>query len=684
MLSLGVTSYGFAALGYLVLTLLLATSWEGRAPGVRLILACAATAVWASALAVGAYQGALPAPVGLALEVLRYGMWFLVMADLARAIGIGRGPILAMQAIWLGAAGVLIVELLNGSGAMSEDRQLSLLVYGGMALSLTGLVMLEQISRNAREEARFSLKFLVIALGVIFAYDLFLFAQAQLLKGIELATWDARGIVVSLTIPLVAIAAQRNPRWALKIFVSRQVVFYTTTFVVVGAYLLLMALGGYVIAWYGGAWGRAAELVFFAGAAIVLVSLLASSDIRRRLKVFLTKHFYRNKYDYREEWLRFIDTLSSSAAGIEPGENGIRAIAQIISSPGGLLFVRRQDDGPFEAVNAWPRGRYDLHDCPPLEADSEMVSFLERRQWVIDVREYRLTPDVYGNISMPALFDAANRFRIVLPLLHGARLIGFMLLAEPPAPFNPNYEDRDLLKTVGRHVATHLAQHAADRRLAESRQFEAYHRLTAFVMHDLKNLAAQLSLIVANAERHKHNPAFVDDAISTVANSTERMQRLIEQLQGREVRSHHRNVSLPDVVRRACERCRPRLPVPVVQVGEGDLTVEADPERLTATLEHVIRNAQDATAEDGSVTVSIHADAEACVVTIADTGSGMTEAFIKDRLFKPFDTTKGSKGMGIGAYQAREYVQSLGGSVLVTSAPGQGTTVTIRLSRRAA
>ncbi len=683
MPSLGLISYGFAALGYLVLTLLLATSWEGRGPGTRLIFACALMAVWATVLAAFAYQGAPSVRLLLALDVLRYGAWFLVLADLARAIGIGRRVVLAMYCAWFGAVAFLVVAFAGVALGGASDRPLVLLVYVGMALSLTGLVMLEQVIRNAREKARYSLKFLLIALGVIFAYDLFLFAQAQLLDGFESATWDARGIVTAFTIPLMAIAAKRNPRWSLNIFVSRQVVFYTTSFIAVGVYLLLMALGGYLIALNGSTWGRPIQLVFFAGAAIVLVALLASSDVQRRLKVFLTKHFYRNKYDYRVEWLRFIDTLSSSEPGVEPGENAIRSIAQIISSPGGLLYLRREESGRFEPMSAWRGDQYVLQDYSSLGADDDMVSFLERRQWVVDVQEHRLTPDLYGNISLPAPCDAPGRFRMVLPLFHGARLMGFMLLAEPPPPFDPNYEDRDLLKTVGRHVATHLAQHEADRRLAESRQFEAYHRLTAFVMHDLKNLAAQLSLIVANAERHKHNPEFVDDAVSTVANSTERMQRLIEQLQGREIRSHRRVVSLPDVVQRACERCQPRRPVPTVETGEGDLTVDADPERLTAVLEHLIRNAQDATPEEGSVTVSILEDSSECVVRITDTGAGMTEAFIKDRLFKPFDTTKGSKGMGIGAYQAREYVMSLGGTLLVTSQPGRGTRFEVRLSRGA-
>jgi putative PEP-CTERM system histidine kinase len=332
---------------------------------------------------------------------------------------------------------------------------------------------------------------------------------------------------------------------------------------------------------------------------------------------------------------------------------------------------------------------------------SELVAFLSQYQWVIDLAELRETPDAYQNISLPESIAQQRRFRLVVPLSHGEELIGLVALADPPPPFKPNYEDRDLLKTVGRHVAVHLAQFEADRRLSESRQFEAYHRLTAFVMHDLKNLTAQLALIVSNAEKHKRNPEFVDDAIATIANSTERMQRLIEQLQRREVQSLTRRVPLAEIARSAAKRCSGRVPVPECGALDQDLWVEADPERLTMVVEHVIRNAQDATPESGRVSVSVSIDtAESngnghgesvpvgdtsrlrvptAALTVSDSGGGMTREFIQERLFKPFDTTKGSKGMGIGAYQVREYVQSLGGRVDVASEPGQGTRFTLRV-----
>jgi len=702
MISLGLISYGISAIGFLLLALLLAVSWEGRAQGVRLILACGVMSLWAALLAMGSQFAALSIPLVILAEFLRYGAWFVVLTGLTKSAGVALNLSRGVHVIWLGGALLLVATpfLIQAGWPVPDPR--AVLANAGLVMSLMGLILLEQIYRNARESGRYALKFFVIALGLMFAYDLFLYSQAQLLKGIEPASWDARGFVTVLMVPLIAISARRNPQWSLNVFISRHVVFYTTTFMAVGAYLLLMAFGGYLIRLYGGTWGRAAQLIFFAGAGVVLLALLASSNLRRRLRVFLSKHFYRNKYDYRVEWLRFIETLASPEEDMDARDNVVRAVAQIIGSPGGVLFLRNEEGEHYKAIAAWPTSGFDLRHYESLDREHELVSFLERQQWVVDLAELRATPDAYQNIAVPEMLAGRGRFRLLVPVLLGEELTGLMALAEPPPPFKPNYEDRDLLKTVGRHVAVHVAQYEADRKLSESRQFEAYHRLTAFVMHDLKNLAAQLSLIVSNAERHKHNPAFIDDAIGTIANSTERMQRLIAQLQRREVQGQRRRVSLAEVARKACERCQTRQPTPVCADTDGEAYVQADPERLTMIAEHVIRNAQEATPEDGSVTVTVALDGgpgseEAAPIgdtnrlrvptvslTVTDTGSGMSREFIEDRLFKPFDTTKGSKGMGIGAYQVREYLMSIGGRVDVQSEEDRGTRFTLRFPLAAA
>jgi len=273
--------------------------------------------------------------------------------------------------------------------------------------------------------------------------------------------------------------------------------------------------------------------------------------------------------------------------------------------------------------------------------------------------------------------------RIIAPMLELDRLVGIFALHSPPRPFELTFEDRDLLKTVSQHVATQIAQQEADRKLAESRQFEAYNRLTAFMMHDLKNSVAQLKLIVANAERHKRNPEFIDDVISTIANTVKRMNGLIDQLRGAGT-AEVRVAAFDELLAAAVHRCGDRLPRVLMEKPGQTVWVRADTDRLGAVIEHVLRNAQDATPEKGRVQATLSTGDGQASLVIVDDGVGMAPEFVRDRLFRPFDSTKGAKGMGIGAYQSREYVRMLGGDVEVQSSPGKGTSFSIRLPLSAA
>jgi putative PEP-CTERM system histidine kinase len=225
----------------------------------------------------------------------------------------------------------------------------------------------------------------------------------------------------------------------------------------------------------------------------------------------------------------------------------------------------------------------------------------------------------------------------------------------------------------------HINQAEVDKRLAESRQFGAYNRLTAFLMHDLNNLIAQQSLVVKNAERFRDNPKFVDDTIETIANSVARMNRLMEQLTSASKAPKVRRTDLRDALQRAVDRCSARSPVPSLDMTSDALMLEADPERLTSIFEHIIRNAQDATDQNGCIEIETAVSDSIARVSIRDNGQGMSPEFIRERLFRPFDSTKGSNSMGIGAYQARDYVRSLGGQVEVSSQVSVGTEFLISL-----
>jgi putative PEP-CTERM system histidine kinase len=225
----------------------------------------------------------------------------------------------------------------------------------------------------------------------------------------------------------------------------------------------------------------------------------------------------------------------------------------------------------------------------------------------------------------------------------------------------------------------HINQAESDKRLAESSQFGTYNRLTAFLMHDLNNLIAQQSLVVTNAERFRDNPYFVDDAIDTIANSVSRMKRLMEQLTRGFKTPAKVTTDLREVLVNAVRRSDALQPEPSLALTDDSVYVLADPERLTNVLEHLIRNAQDATADNGRIEIGMKVADRFVCISVSDTGEGMSPEFIRERLFRPFDSTKGSHAMGIGVYQTREYARMLGGQLDVESEVGKGTTFTLTL-----
>jgi putative PEP-CTERM system histidine kinase len=243
-----------------------------------------------------------------------------------------------------------------------------------------------------------------------------------------------------------------------------------------------------------------------------------------------------------------------------------------------------------------------------------------------------------------------------------------------------NWEDCDLLKTVGREAASHLTQFEASQALSEARQFEMCSRLSTYVMHDLKNLIAQLSLVVTNAAKHRNNPQFMEDAISTVEHSVQKMNRLLAQLRsGGTADSGAEWFDLCELLSDVAQTMGNGRPVPSVDCQVTGIGVYCNRERCAAVIGHVVRNAQDATPDDGKVMVRLFKSEDMAVIEVQDTGCGMDEAFIRERLFKPFETTKGASGTGIGAYEAREFIRAMGGNVEVISRVAEGTTFRLRV-----
>jgi len=682
---LALIGYGIAAVTFGGLFLLLLTGWRARFEGAQLLIAVGGSVLWA---VVGAAQAAFGRP-GLelvwAVEVLRNLLWVFFLLHLLRPFAEGNRLYTQMLRYVRLACLVLALLMLIVLVDIPQLRRLlqhgdvlrEFSLIGQLLFAVLGLALVEQLFRNTPVELRWGVKHLCFGLGAVFIYDFYLYTDALLFHRLDAAIWSARGFVVALAAPLIGITAARNPDWSLPVFMSRRMVLHSTTLFSAGMYMLLMALAGYYIKAYGGEWGGVLQIAFLFGAVLVLVALLFSGQFRARVRIFLDKHFFSYRYDYREEWLRVIGLLAEPGSDKPLSERVIWALAEIVESSGGMLWLRAER-GSYRFT-----ARFNAQQEVKLEVsgDDSLVKFLGDRRWVIDIEEYRNEPEVYAELTIPRWVDDNPDAWLIVPLMHDERLLGFVLLLQPRAPQSINWENLDLLKTVGLQAASYLAFHQAAQALAEARQFEGFNRLSAFVIHDLKNLIAQLSLVAKNAARHKHKPEFIDDAVSTIDNAVSKMNRLMAQLQNADITGQKRPIDLVTELRELVASKSAGTPAPQLVIETEHVEVAAAPDRLSAVIGHVIQNAQDATPPDGQVDVVLRANRDQVIVEVRDTGCGMDAEFIKTRLFRPFDSTKGLTGMGIGAYECREVISAIGGQVVVESQPGRGTIFRIILPR---
>jgi putative PEP-CTERM system histidine kinase len=511
-----------------------------------------------------------------------------------------------------------------------------------------------------------------LGLACVFAFDVYLFSEALLFGRFDADALAVRAPVHLLAVPFLFVAAKRRADWIARLQVSRTAAFYSATLLLAGLYLLFMSAIGYYVRFFGGDWGRALQLsLAFAGVAF-LVAVVVSGSLRSWLRVFVGKHFFSYRYDYREEWLRFTAMLSSNSAPHEVGALVVRGLANMVECPAGSLWTRTGTDAPYSQAARWNMPR----DAAQEAADSPFAAFLQDKGWVVDLDEFRAAPRRYGDLQLPGWLTATPNAWLVVPLLAGDELLGFVLLARPRTAMELNWEVRDLLKTASRQAAGYLAQMQATEALLEARKFEAFNRMSAFVVHDLKNIVTQLSLMMKNAQRLHDNPEFQRDMLLTVESSLEKMRRLMLQLrEGATPPGGGRGVELAPIVRKlqaAAESQGRELQADAVE----RLATRGHDDRLERVLGHLVQNAFDATPPQGRVWIAVQRASGQVRVEIGDTGAGMSEEFVSTKLFRPFNTTKHS-GMGIGTYESFQYIRELGGSIQVASKPGEGTVVSV-------
>ncbi|WP_305047081.1 XrtA/PEP-CTERM system histidine kinase PrsK [Geoalkalibacter sp.] len=617
---------------------------------------------------------ALRSPGNL-LELKRWGLLaeaLLPITWLLYSLKVGRLPGISwVQKSFLGLSALMPLPLFLipvGDFIYSPDFGEELILFLGnpgyfffigiLLFLVLALVNLELTLTGSPRPERWKIKYEIIGAGLAIAFLIVYYSQSLLYRSIDMSLSPARAILLLTAMGFMAYSRLRRGE-ASGIRLSPDMAYRSVVIFIVGLYFLGIALLGEGLRYFGESSQRNFFITLTFVGSVAVLAVLLSEKIRRKIRVFLHKHFYRSKFDYRQQWLELTRRLSEPRGERELQQAILTFYCETFGFRGASLFLADGDQQYFDLVSYFEHGA----GCPPVKADDPLMQRLETGDWVVDLAQ------AHGaDGAAHPLFERGLKY--LVPLRSERRLEGFIALE---GPINPDeiltYEDYDLMKVLARQSTAAILNLRLSAELSAAREMELMGRVSAFVMHDLKNLVSNLGLVVDNAENYLDDPEFQADMLDTLRGTTNKMKNLIQHLRTLQEKPvlERRRHNLRQVVDDALEG----LALPNLRVGGNGVDADVDAEEIGKVVLNLVLNALDAGGKDKPVHVEVAVDGRPCI-RVRDEGCGMSEEFIRTRLFKPFETTK-KKGFGIGLYQCKHIVEAHGGRIEVRSEEGRGT-----------
>jgi putative PEP-CTERM system histidine kinase len=652
------------AAGFTALAIIFAFRGQYSLPKIIFSVALALTGLWAFVLGLsqwGYVQEWFPST----FSALRDAGWFAAILALLQHESDG-------ESLWkrLGVtAGILIAaELGFALSGATIDTGLGLRLSTPVvqfATAIMGLVLLENLLLNVSAPRRWSVRLMAISLATLFVYNILL-SIPQFLGGEPIAGFvAAQPFVYLLVLPLFIITGVRTTSFKLKVHSSRAVVFQSATLVFAGILLQGTALAALYLRSFGGASVITLSIVLGVAGVLTILVVLSSRTARSQIKIFISENFYNYKYDYRVEWTKFIQALSQHQEQGAP-DRALRTLTDLLDSQGGVLWMRHPGWRQFAPAASWCFGE----SWGPVEPDDPIL---------LD-----LTPESIGFIEVSNHGSGIWQQRfprawIAVPLHFRGELVGFAVLRHPRAARRLDWEDQNLVSLVAMQLALFLVHEQVSQELADSQQLMEFNKRVAFALHDLKNTIGQLKLVLHNANRFGDNPEFRNDMMGTIHQAVENLQSLMGKLRNQPNDAAPGDPKSRVDVCAVLAKCAERRSASGVIFEAPAAPIYVDfpgAEQFATALEHVVSNAVEASTAESNVHLRADRQNGRICVSVEDHGVGMSPEFIADELFRPLRTTK-QKGLGIGAYQARAIMRSLGGDMEVHSTVGKGTTVSL-------
>ncbi|MBI2216464.1 MAG: PEP-CTERM system histidine kinase PrsK [Candidatus Rokubacteria bacterium] len=610
---------------------------------------------------------------------------FVVALDGAPGAAVTVGPRITLGVAAAGALASVAAVLAFPAfrvPAGSETFDAAGLTPGGALATVYQLLItvgvlagLEASLRASRGESRWRIKYVVLALGGVFLVRFYVLSSALLVGSVTASALATQSASLFLAGLVIAGSLLRERVQEANLTISRALLYRSVVVAVLGLYLLMAGVMAWLVNWLD-----VPEALFWSSVAIFvsalgLAAVLLSEDVRWRIRRFIGMNFYRSKYDYREQWTRFTKRLGSIVTLEDLAPQLLGFVTEAVGAPRAVLYAAGDAAGSHRLAAAVEVG----------QAPARLTITADLRARLLADRAPVPLGDTGGGDgarASGAVLAALGDHDLVLlvPLVWRNELVGLMAVGRERTGLSYTVEDVELLTTFGEQAAGAIVTARLSERLARTREFETFHRLTSFVIHDLKNAISALSMLTQNALDHMGDPEFQRDAIHTVSRTAGRMRALLAKLttDSQEQRLRFDAVDLPALVDDALpplfagKRIRLRKELRAVPVITGDA------EALQEVIQNLALNAIDAVNGDGDVAVETYCEGDAVVFAIADRGCGIPKEFLRNSLFAPFRSTK-KGGWGVGLYHAKEIVESHGGTIEVASREGEGTTFRVRL-----
>lgn len=542
------------------------------------------------------------------------------------------------------------------------------------------LMNLERTYRAAVGTMRWRIKFMIIGLGVIFAALVYTTSQMMLFRAVELSWPVVNSVALLVGCALIARSLLREGHFNADVYPSHAVLQNSFTVFLAGIYLLIIGVFAKVVAFLGGDASFTVK-AFFVLVALVLFSLIALSDrVRLTTRRFLSRHFQRPFYDYRTVWWKF---TQGTARRVEQGDlcvETVKLASEIFQALSVTIWLvaENRDKLSLAASTSLSAGRTDELELNSTETFEVLEALAVRtdpvdldastEQWAVALR--RLQPDEFrkgGN-------------RACVPLIAGGELLGLMTLGDRVSGMPFSLQDFDLLKSIGGQIAANLLNIKLSQRLLQGKQLEAFQAMSSFFVHDLKNTASTLSLMLQNLPVHFNDPRFREDALRGISRTVTHINDLIERLGllRRELTIQPVEADLNESVSDALKRLPPASSIELLKELRPLPKVRFDPTQIQNVVTNLVLNAKDAIGNAGQIRVETTRQNGWVVLTVADNGCGMNPDFIQRSLFRPFQTTK-KQGIGIGMFQCKMIVEAHHGRIEVQSELAKGSVFRVML-----